>query len=162
LFIFEEKNMKNTLLFISIGFIFLGTSCKKSLSPEEQLEKDIKEIKEYIADNNLSAQQTTSGLHYVINDLGTGNYPFANDNVTVRYKGYTTDGSVFDQSEEEGITFNLQQVIQGWTEGIPKLKEGGKGILLIPSKLGYGEKGSGSIDPNTVLIFDVDLLTIVE
>jgi len=156
--------MKNTVILFIIGLFLIGTSCKKSLSPEEQHEKDIEIIKEYIADKNLTAQETYSGLHYVVNTLGTGNHPFANDNVTVRYKGYTTDGSIFDQSKEEGITFNLQQVIKGWTEGIPKFKEGGKGILLIPSNLAYGEKGSGSgsIKPNTVLIFEVDLLTIVE
>ena len=154
--------MRNSLLFLVIGLAFIATSCKKSLTPEEQFQKDIKIIKEYIADKNLSAQETNSGLHFVINEVGTGNLPYANDNVTVRYKGYTTDGSVFDQSDEEGITFNLQQVIKGWTEGIPKFREGGKGVLLIPSKLAYGEKGAGSIKPNTVLIFDVDLLTIVE
>src|SRR5690554_653428 len=154
--------MKNILLILTAGIFLLGSSCKKSLSPEEQFDRDIEIIKEYIANNNLNAKETNSGLHYVVHDLGTGNYPYANDDVTVRYKGYTTNGAVFDQSEAEGITFNLQQVIKGWTEGIPKFKEGGKGVLLIPSKLAYGEKGSGSIKPNTVLIFDVDLLTIIQ
>jgi len=154
--------MKNIFSFLLIGIFFLGSSCKKSLSTEEQFELDIKIIKEYIADKGLDAIETNSGLHYVVNELGAGNYPFSNDNVTVRYIGYTTDGKVFDQSKAEGITFNLQQVIKGWTEGIPKFKEGGKGVLLIPSKLAYGEKGSGSIKPNTVLIFDVDLLTIIQ
>ena len=154
--------MKKIVLFASLGLLFLGTSCEKSLSAEEQFDKDIKEIKEYISNNNLDAQETNTGLYYVVTDEGTGNHPVANDNVVVRYKGYTTDGKVFDQSDEGGISFNLQQVIKGWTEGIQLFKEGGKGILLIPSKLGYGESGSGSIDPNTVLIFDVDLLTIQE
>lgn len=156
--------MKKIILFVTLGILLFGTACKKSLSPEEQFEKDVKEIREYISNNKLDAKETNSGLFYVVNEIGTGNHPYANDNVTVRYKGYTLDGSVFDQSDEDGITLNLQQVIKGWTEGIPKFKEGGKGILLIPSKLGYGESGSssGSIDPNTVLIFDIDLLTIVE
>nr|WP_299205993.1 FKBP-type peptidyl-prolyl cis-trans isomerase [uncultured Brumimicrobium sp.] len=153
-------NIRFSLLMI--GFLMIGSACKKELSLEEQLEKDIEIIKEYIADQNLTALETSSGLHYVINELGTGNHPLSNDNVTVRYKGYTTNGNVFDQSDAGGATFNLQQVIKGWTEGIPKFKEGGKGILLIPSKLGYGEKGGGSIPPNTVLIFEVDLLTIVQ
>lgn len=139
-------------------------ACNKGLSPEEQLEEDITIIKQYIADNNLDAEETTSGLHYVINDLGTGNHPVSSDDVRVRYKGYFTDGDVFDESDAAGITFNLQGVIEGWTEGIPKFKEGGDGILLIPSALAYGESGSGSgsIPPNTVLIFDVELLDIVE
>jgi FKBP-type peptidyl-prolyl cis-trans isomerase FkpA len=154
--------MKKIQLFASLGMLFFIAACEKKLSPEEQFDQDIKDIKAYIADNDLDAVETSSGLHYVITDEGTGNNPEADDNVTVRYKGYTINGSVFDQSDEEGITFNLQQVIQGWTEGIQLFKEGGKGILLIPSESGYGENGSSSIDPNTVLIFDVDLLTIVE
>jgi FKBP-type peptidyl-prolyl cis-trans isomerase FkpA len=140
--------------------ILLMSSCNKKLSPEEQMEKDQEIITKYISDNNLDAQKTTSGLHYVITDLGTGNFPSATDDVTVRYKGYFTDKSVFDESDNAGITFNLQQVIPGWTEGIPKLKEGGDGILLIPSALAYGPDGNSSIPPNSVLIFDVTLLDI--
>jgi len=154
--------MRNIILLFAVGLFLTGTSCEKELSPEEQYKKDLEIIQNYIAEHNLDAQKTPSGLHFVVHTLGTGNHPYANDNVRVRYKGYTTDGKVFDQSEPEGIVFNLQQVIKGWTEGIPKFKEGGKGILLIPSKLAYGEKGAGSISPNTVLIFDVDLLTIVQ
>jgi len=152
--------MKTTITLLTCLSIFLISSCSKKLSPEEQMEKDQEIITNYINDNNLDAQKTASGLHYVILDLGTGNYPSSNNDVTVRYKGYFTDGSVFDQSDNAGITFNLQQVIQGWTEGIPKLKEGGEGILLIPSALAYGPDGNSSIPPNSVLIFDVTLLDI--
>ncbi len=149
-----------SLLLLSIILL----ACNKGLSPEEQLQEDLTIIKQYITDNNLQAEETSSGLHYVINDLGTGNFPDASDNVRVRYKGYFTDGVVFDESDAAGITFNLQGVIQGWTEGIPKFKEGGEGMLIIPSALAYGENGSGSgsIPPNTVLVFDVALLDIVE
>lgn len=138
------------------------SACDKAVSPEEQLATDIKIIKEYISDKGLDATETQTGLHYVIHNEGTDNYPNAQSNVTVRYKGYFLDGNVFDQSDVEGVTFNLQSVIKGWTEGIPKFREGGKGILLIPSALAYGPNGSGSIKPNTVLAFDVELLTIVD
>lgn len=155
--------MNKTFYLFSILFVTLTfSSCNKGLSPEEQLEEDLSIIQAYITDNNLDAQATASGLHYVVNDIGTGNHPASNDDVTVRYKGYFTDGDVFDQSDASGITFNLQGVIQGWTEGVPKFKEGGDGLLLIPSSLAYGEKGGGSIPPNTVLIFEVELLDIVE
>lgn len=154
--------MKKIVLLTSVVLMGIFSACEKDLSPEEQYEQDIKEIEEYISDNNLTASETSTGLHYVITDEGTGNHPVATDNVVVRYKGYTLDGSVFDESEEEGITFNLQNVMAGWTEGIQLFKEGGEGVLLIPSKLAYGETGSGPIDPNTVLIFDVALLDIVE
>lgn len=154
--------MGNRILFLFVGVFLLMGCNNKSLSPDEQLEKDIKEIREYISTHNLSAKETESGLFYVVNKEGTGKRPNSEDNVTVRYKGYTTNGDVFDKSDEDGISFKLQNVIKGWTEGLQKFKEGGKGILLIPSELGYGKQGSGPIQPNTVLIFDIELLTIVE
>ena len=152
--------MKRKIFLLTCLVIVFASACNKKLSPEEQMEKDQEIITNYIKDNNLDAEKTSSGLHYVITDLGTGNYPNSTSDVTVRYKGYFTDGSVFDESDSEGITFNLQQVIAGWTEGIPKLKEGGEGILLIPSALAYGPDGNSSIPPNSVLIFDVSLLDI--
>jgi FKBP-type peptidyl-prolyl cis-trans isomerase FkpA len=81
--------------------------------------------------------------------------------VRVAYKGYFVDGSVFDESSEQGISFNLQQVIKGWTEGIPLFKEGGNGILLIPSALAYGTKDKGSVPANSVLLFDVKLIEVL-
>jgi FKBP-type peptidyl-prolyl cis-trans isomerase FkpA len=71
-----------------------------------------------------------------------------------------TDGSVFDQSNSAGVSFNLTSVIQGWQEGIPYFKKGGKGKLLIPSALGYGTQGTSGISPNSVLIFDINLLDV--
>jgi FKBP-type peptidyl-prolyl cis-trans isomerase FkpA len=68
---------------------------------------------------------------------------------------------VFDESGSDGIVFPLNGVIEGWTEGIPYFKEGGSGKLLVPSALAYGRQGSGSIAPNTVLIFDVELIDVL-
>lgn len=147
---------------VGCSCLALIVACNKGLSPEEQKQEDDSIIKDYIAENSLDAQKTSSGLYYVVEESGTGNYPVASDDVRVRYKGYYTSGEVFDESDPAGITFNLQGVIEGWTEGIPKFKEGGEGILLIPSALAYGEEGSGSVPPNTVLIFDVELLDIVK
>lgn len=147
---------------ILIFSLIVLSSCNKSLSEEEQFDEDVSLIKEYIADNNLDAMSTDSGLYYTIDKLGTGNFPNANNEVTVRYKGYFLDGGVFDQSDEFGIPVNLQNVIQGWTEGIQLYKEGGEGLLLVPSKLGYGKQGKGSVPPNTVMIFEVKLLEIVD
>jgi FKBP-type peptidyl-prolyl cis-trans isomerase FkpA len=115
------------------------------------------EILKYIADNHLKAKRTDSGLYYVIEEEGTGKQPDANAEVTVAYKGYFTNKTVFDQSDEKGISFPLQNVIPGWTEGIQLFKEGGKGILLIPSDLGYGAEGQGPIPGGSALIFDIKL-----
>ncbi len=119
-----------------------------------------KEIVDYIAKNNLNAKRSDSGLYYVINDPGTGAQPTASSNVTVAYKGYYTNGTIFDQSKDAGISFGLNQVIKGWTEGIPYFKEGGSGILLIPSHLGYGSENVGPIPAGSVLIFDVKLISV--
>ena len=118
------------------------------------------EIVKYIADNNLEATRSDSGLYYVINEEGTGKKPSASSNVTVAYKGYFTDKKVFDESQPEGISFGLNQVIKGWTEGIPYFKEGGNGILLVPSQLGYGSADRGPIPGGSVLVFEVKLLSV--
>jgi FKBP-type peptidyl-prolyl cis-trans isomerase FkpA len=123
-----------------------------------QLDEDI--ILQYISDNNLNAEPTGSGLYYVINSTGNGEFPNINSLVTVAYKGTLTDGITFDQSSSNGITFPLSNVIQGWQEGIPLFSEGGSGILLIPSALGYGSQSVGNIPENSVLIFEVTLLNV--
>ena len=148
--------MKSYLyLFFSI-FIFLSCS-NNDVDFAPQTDADI--IK-YIEDNNLNANKTSSGLYYVINNEGTGDKPTSNSNVTVAYKGYFLDGTVFDQSSASGATFPLNGVISGWTEGIPLFKEGGNGILLIPFNLGYGINGRSSIPGGAVLIFDIHLISV--
>ncbi|OOG67980.1 FKBP-type peptidyl-prolyl cis-trans isomerase [Flavobacterium sp. A45] len=122
--------------------------------------KNDKEITDYIAKNKLKAQKSESGLYYVINEPGTGAQPTATSNVTVAYKGYFTNGSVFDESKPEGISFGLDQVVKGWTEGIPHFKTGGSGILLVPAHLGYGNETMGPIPGGSALIFDVKLISV--
>jgi FKBP-type peptidyl-prolyl cis-trans isomerase FkpA len=148
--------MKNLLFFLFIGLLI--SSCKKA---EKQAEEDEEIISKYITDHNLNAIATGSGLYVVITDPGTGSSCNSTSDVTVDYKGYFTDGTIFDESNSTGITFNLANVIAGWTEGIPYFKEGGNGILLVPSALGYGDESNGGIPANSVLIFDVALLDVL-
>ena len=105
---------------------------------------------------------TASGLQYKIIKEGTGAHPTATSMVKVHYKGQLVDNTVFDSSYDRGepIEFQLNQVIPGWTEGLQLMKEGGKATLYIPSNLGYGEQTAGSIPPNRVLIFDVELIKV--
>ena len=107
-------------------------------------------------------QTTDSGLQYKIIEAGNSVKPGPQDTVLVRYKGTLIDGTVFDEvdAESEPIRLTLDRVISGWTEGLQLIGEGGKAQLYIPSELGYGANGSGSIEPNSTLIFDVELVQV--
>lgn len=106
--------------------------------------------------------KTASGLQYQVLKQGTGKAPKATDSVKVNYEGRLLDGTVFDSSYKRGepVTFPLNQVIKGWTEGVQLMKEGAKYRFFIPARLAYGEAGAPNIAPNSVLIFDVDLLEV--
>lgn len=108
------------------------------------------------------AIQTASGLVYQELSPGTGAQPKATDTVTVHYTGTLADGTVFDSSITRGepSSFPLNGVIDGWTEGIPLMKVGGKARLVIPSDLAYGVKGRPGIPPNATLVFEIELLAI--
>lgn len=138
--------------------ILTFTACKKKTSTVNQATEDKKIIEKYISDNKLSASSTSSGLYYVIENAGSGVQPNASSTVVVKYKGYLTDGTVFDESS--AAEFGLTEVIKGWQEGIPLFKKGGKGKLLIPSSLGYGAAAQNKIPANSVLIFDIELLNV--
>jgi FKBP-type peptidyl-prolyl cis-trans isomerase FkpA len=148
--------MKLTL-FAFVFTLFISCSKDKEI---DYVTKNNQEIIAYLSKNNLKANKSDSGLYYVINDLGTGAKPTQTSNVTVAYKGYYSNGTVFDKSSAEGISFGLQNVIKGWTEGIGYFKEGGSGILLVPAHLGYGNNDYHTIPGGSVLIFDVKLLSV--
>ncbi|HEU4788068.1 MAG TPA: FKBP-type peptidyl-prolyl cis-trans isomerase [Flavobacterium sp.] len=145
---------------VTLTLFISCTKAEENNEPIDYTTKNDKEISDYIAKNKLTAQKSDTGLYYVINDPGTGTQPTATSNVTVAYKGYFTNGSIFDQSSSAGISFGLNQVIKGWTEGIPHFKAGGSGILLIPAHLGYGNYYYNGIPGGSVLIFDVKLISV--
>ncbi len=147
-------------VFLSLAlfiFIFLNLSCRKKIT---QKEKDEKLITQYISDHKLDAKSTSSGLYYVISKEGTGDHPNVNSTVSVIYRGTLTNGTEFDASTSSGASFVLGNTIKGWQEGIPYFKKGGKGILIIPSELGYGSQATGKIPASSVLVFDVELLDV--
>lgn len=118
----------------------------------------------YLAENakKEGVQVTESGLQYIIEEAGSELKPGPRDTVYVLYKGTLPDGKVFDQTEEgaEPVRMLMNRVVKGWTEGLQLIGEGGKINLVIPSKLGYGERGQNGIEPNTPLTFDVELVTV--
>ena len=118
----------------------------------------------FLAENALKegVTVTESGLQYEVIKMGRGKKPTATDNVKVHYHGTLIDGTVFDSSVDRGepITFGLNQVIAGWTEGVQLMPVGSKVRFYIPQELGYGAQNAGSIPPYSTLIFEVELLGI--
>ena len=119
----------------------------------------------FLAENakRPEVKTTPSGLQYEIIEATIGQKPKATDKVKVHYEGTLTDGTVFDSSYKRGepITFGLNQVIKGWTEGLQLMSIGSKYKLYIPYQLGYGAQGAGAaIPPYAALIFTVELLGI--
>jgi FKBP-type peptidyl-prolyl cis-trans isomerase FklB len=105
---------------------------------------------------------TDSGLQYTVIEMGDGAKPSASDKVTVNYRGTLLDGQEFDSSyaRNQPVSFQLDQVIPGWTEGLQLMPVGSKFMFYIPSNLAYGPAGGGPIGPNATLIFEVELLGI--
>ncbi|WP_308992519.1 FKBP-type peptidyl-prolyl cis-trans isomerase [Mariniflexile litorale] len=148
--------MKHLIFSLTLFFLFSCSDDKET----DYVALNEQQISDYIAENNLVAQRSNSGLYYIIDEPGTGDQPTTTSNVTIVYKGYFLNGTVFDQSDADGITYNLQQFIKGWTEGITYFKEGGSGMLLVPAHLGYGNARNGSIPGGSVLLFDIELISV--
>jgi len=133
---------------------------KQRAGIQDNIDAGAKYLKEI--SNNKSVYTTQSGLKYRRLREGNKQCPKPTDRVKVHYTGKLIDGTVFDSSYDRGepISFQLNQVIPGWTEGLQLMDEGSKYILYIPYNLGYGEQQAGSIPPGSTLIFEVELLEI--
>lgn len=129
-----------------------------------KLKENLDKGNEFLAENRKKdgVVETASGLQYKVLTSATGATPKADDKVKVDYTGRLLDGSVFDSSVERGkpATFRVTGVIKGWTEALQLMHVGEKWELYIPADLAYGERGSGRIEPNSLLIFEVELLGI--
>ena len=148
---------KSFLVIFSI--VLLSTligSCKK----EDQGELDREIIEAYVLEHELDGQFNESGLYYVIEEPGGETHPTVYSEVTVYYKGYFLDGTVFDSNiGGDKLTTPLYNLIRGWQQGLQLIGKEGKITMVIPSGLAYGYNGSGSIAPNTVIAFDVELVS---
>ncbi len=122
------------------------------------------EGREFLIENSKKegVKTTDSGLQYRIVAEGSGKMPKSTDTVTVHYRGTLIDGTEFESSYSRGkpATFGVGRVIAGWTEALQMMKEGARWQLFIPSKLAYGDKRTGNIEPNSTLIFDVELISV--
>lgn len=143
---------------LAAALILLISSCSKKT---DQTETDDQIIKDYLTSKNLTATKDPSGLYWIMTVEGTGTKPTTASTVEVKYKGSLINGTVFDQTAtDKTFTYALSGLILGWQIGIPLMKEGGKATLLIPSQLGYGRENLGVIPPNSVLIFEIELIDV--
>lgn len=148
--------MKTWFYILLVGAFFSGCEL------ESQLEKDDEALQEYIKKNNLAVEKHATGFYYKIYTPGTGT-EITNEaaNVTVKYVGSLLNGQVFDNGGGQAQTFKLNQLILAWQIGIPLVKAGGKILLLTPSSLAYGPGRVGNIPPNSPLVFEVELLEVM-
>lgn len=154
---------KIIMLVIIIGLI-VSYFVRNNANNEAAKVNAIKSAEFLLANKSVEGVvETASGLQYQVLNKGDGEvHPTASSKVKVHYHGTLLDGTVFDSSVErnEPISFGLNQVIKGWTEGLQLMVEGEKTRLFIPANLGYGNNASGKIPPGSLLIFDVELLAI--
>jgi len=137
---------------------------KETSQMEELAEKNSEAGEAFLAENaeRDGVETTESGLQYEVLEEGDGEKPAESDRVKVHYTGELISGEVFDSSRERGepVTFGLNQVIPGWTEGLQLMNEGSRVKLYIPSDLAYGPGGNQRIGPNETLVFDVELIEV--
>lgn len=126
--------------------------------------KNLAEGQKFLAENKLKqgVKTTASGLQYRVLKMGDGAKPVATDTVKVHYRGTLLDGTEFDSSysRNEPISFALDRVIPGWTEGVQLMPTGSKFLFYVAPELAYGDSGGGPIPPNSTLVFEVELLEI--
>ena len=137
-----------------------GSTCYYDACSFQAPASETQAVQDYLNANNITATKHCSGFFYVIDNPGTGKTPTACNYVNATYTGKLTNGNSFDSGTHD---FSLNQVITGWTNGIPLIKPGGTIHLYIPPSLGYGNQsitdrsGNEVIPANSILIFDVTL-----
>ena len=171
----DSKTKKAFILGFQDGLKENNQKSTKTEEPEKTEQKDEKmdttqkkdnsKDKEFLEKNKTQegVKVTASGLQYTVLKEGNGKQPKATDTVEVHYRGTLIDGTEFDSSykRNKSISFPLNGVIPGWTEGLQLMKEGAKYRLFIPAELGYGTRGAGDlIYPNATLIFEVELIKV--
>ena len=150
-----------------VNSAFLSVMVMQEEQRRQEGEKNRVEGEIFLAENakRPGVEITPSGLQYELISEGNGEKPGPADTVLVHYRGETINGIVFDSSYERGepLLVPLDRVIPGWSEGMRLTREGGKARLYIPPNLAYGEHGAGNIiAPNAVIVFDVELFTIIK
>jgi FKBP-type peptidyl-prolyl cis-trans isomerase FkpA len=122
-------------------------------------DSEITTLQNYLSSNSISATMHCSGVFYSIQSAGTGGNPTPCSSISVKYKGMLTNGSVFDETSTP-VSFNLGMLVPAWRNVLPLIKGGGRIIMYVPPTLGYGSQANGPIPANSILIFEVDLVSV--
>jgi len=167
--------MRRLIIFLTfiVAVLFLATGCLDPYDEDyekqqeeyqklinEQFGKDTLIIQQYLADHQLTAQKHESGIYYIIDNQGGDERPNDYSVITVNYKGYLTNDSIFGQTEADTpLVKTLNTFIPGWRIGVPLIGSEGKITLLLPSYYAFGTSSNGKIPANSVVIFDIELLS---
>jgi len=144
-----------TIFLIALSLSACGNTEKNTLAV---LANPPLTIEQYITDNNIqNAIKTKEGMYIQIEKEGSTEKPTVSNDVTIHYRGYLLDHTVFDQTDGDARTFPLSALIAGWKIGIPYIGKGGKCKLIIPPHIGYGSRATGDIPANSILVFDIEL-----
>lgn len=148
--------MKNIIILSFLGLAMFISSCNKDQRSEDEM------IADFIAENNLVGEFMADGIFVSIEAPGNGKHPTSDDSVTTHYEGkYVSDSDIFDSSlGKSPLTFSLQQVIKGWTKGIPYFGEGDKGWLVLPANQAYGSFPPNGVRANAPMAFYIELIKV--
>ena len=167
------KNKKNWIFGIIISLAFIAGSCSKNDVIEEETYTEEKEQEllqtylDYLIEEDYDIDTTANGVYYVVLEEGDGIVPKYKDEVSVSYTGFFIGGAIFDTAGDPAYngyytyTHKVDGMIDGWEEGIETIKKGGTSLLIVPSKLAYGEYGYYDIPPYTTLLFEIYVHDIV-
>lgn len=149
-----------TIILSLMGLISL-TAC--NTYNEDDLNSFDQQIKEYMKQNNLDYERSESGMYFSIVNEGDGeDYIRLTDNVTFTYRGSFITGEVFQIiKEQEALSFQVRELIVGWQEALSLLKNHGKINIIMPPHLGYGSKETGLIKPNSILVYELEVLDVI-
>lgn len=150
--------MNKALFFIGL-ISLLVTSCKTY--SEEEVQSFDKTIQKFVMRSGLNYEKSESGLYYLIEKEGEGEFIKFTDEVSFRYTGKLLSGKTFDgRYKRTPITFEVSKLIEGWKEGMMYLKKGGKAKLIVPPTLGYGDNQLPDIPANSILYFEIEIVDV--
>jgi FKBP-type peptidyl-prolyl cis-trans isomerase len=142
-----------------LSLVFLLFSCGDTYSEEEKNEFDRK-IERFLEKKKIKYVRSSSGLYYKIVDPGEGELIKLKDRVRFTYKGTFLNGKVFDEKKEP-VEFDVQSLIGAWKEVMLYLRPGGKAFIVSPPQLGYGEHDLDGIPPNSILVFELEVKSVI-